>query len=306
MDGIQRTLTGGACNTPIPTLANQTNFITEKNSLPIVKVLYGPLVHEAQSAKISIGPLICEPKPLDNWSQVNLETHVKTLARKMDSHEISINDTKSSLNEEKVNLETQVKTLAQKMDNHEISINDIKSSLNEEKVNLETHVKTLAQKMDNHEICFNNRKSSVNEEIEKLKVKVKPKCLGEGYRKILGVCYYFEKTKRKWADALSYCNGKLYEPTDVTTFKEVHRVAKSIFGDSTFVWTGFTKIDNNGNLKHSSNGLKLLGEKTCKILGSSCYLTEGISQSAILIATYSDKFEDVPPTSSYPSICVIG
>merc|ERR1712008_83213 len=97
VDGIQRTLTGGACNTHIPALANQTNFITEKNSLPIVKVLYGPLVHEAQSAKIIIGPLICEPKPLDDWSQINLETHVKTLARKM---EISINDTKSSLNEE--------------------------------------------------------------------------------------------------------------------------------------------------------------------------------------------------------------
>ena len=163
MDGIQRTLTGGACNTPIPTLANQTNLITEKNSLPIVKVLYGPLVHEAQSAKISIGPLICEPKPLDDWSKVNLETNVKKLAQKM---EISINDTKSSL----------------------------------------------------------------NEEIEKLKkFHEKPTCLGERYRTILGVCYYFEKTKKNFTDALLNCNGKLYEPTDVITFKEVQREAKSIF-----------------------------------------------------------------------------
>ena len=277
MDGIQRTLTGGACNTYIPILANQTNFITEKNSLPIVKVLYGPLVHEAQSAKISIGPLICEPKPLDDWSQINLETHVKTLARKMDSHEISINDTKSSLNEEKVNLETQVKTLAQKMNSHEISFNDATSSL--------------------------------NEEIEKLKKKhEKPICLGEGYKIIFDVCYFFEKTKKKWADALSNCNGTLYEPTDVTTFKEVQREANSIFGSGDGVWTGFTKIDNSGNLKHSSTGLKLYSKKVNEILGRNCCLTEGINQSSIIfISTMSDnRLEDVGPTNTYPSVCVIG
>ena len=243
MDGIQRTLTGGACNTPIPALANQTNFITEKNSLPIVKVLYGPLVHEAQSAKIIIGPLICEPKPLDDWSKFNLETNVKNLAQKM---EISINDTKSSL----------------------------------------------------------------NEEIEKLKkIHQKPICpIGEGYKIIFDVCYYFEKTNKKFTDALSNCKGKLYEPTDVTTFKEVQREAKSIFGNDKYVWTGFTKIDNAGNLKRSSNGLKLLSEKTCKILGAPCYLKEGIDQSSILIKTTINKWEDVPPTSSYTykSICVIG
>ena len=274
VDGIQRTLTGGACNTHVPTLANQTNIITEKNSLPIVKVLYGPLIHESQSAKVIIGPLICEPKPLDDWSQVNLETHVKTLARKIDSHEISINDTKSSLNEEKVNLETHVKSLAQKMDNHEISINDIKSSL--------------------------------NEEIEKLKkIHEKPVCIGAGFRTILGVYYYFEKTAKSFVDALSNCKGKLYEPTDVTTFKEVQREAKLIF-NKTGVWTGFTKIDNNGNLKHSSTGLKLYGEKTNEKLRTTCCLTEGINQSSILLITYDNRLEDAPPTTLRPSICVIG
>jgi len=276
VDGIQRTLTGGACNTHVPTLANQTNIITGKNSLPIIKVLYGPLIHESQSANVIIGPLICEPKPLDDWSQINLETHVKTLARKMDSHEISINDTKSSLNEEKVNLETQVKTLAQKMNSPEISFNDATSSL--------------------------------NEKIEKLKKKhKKPVCLGERYRTILGVCYYFEKTKKKFVDALSNCNGKLYEPTDVTTFKEVQREAKSIFGSSdSRIWTGFTKIDNTGNLKHSSTGLKLYGEKTCKILGAPCYLTEGIEQSSIRFYSTSNNWEDRPPTELFQSVCVIG
>ena len=274
MDGIQRTLTGGACNTHVPTLANQTNIITGKNSLPIVKVLYGPLIHESQSASVIIGPLICEPKPLDDWSQINLETHVKTLARKMDSHEISINDTKSSLNEEKLNLETQVKTLAQKMNSHEISFNDATSSLNKEIEKLKKQNKKLA-------------------------------CLGERYRTILGVCYYFEKTAKNFVDALSNCNGKLYEPTDVTTFKEVQREVKSIFG-GVRVWTGFTKIDNAGNLKHSSSGLKLLGVKINEKLGTRCCLTEGIGQSSFIISTHDNRLEDVPPTSLYQSICVIG
>ena len=233
MDGVQRTLTGGACNTHIPTLANQTNIITEKNSLPIITVLYGPLIHEAQSAKVLIGPLICEPKPLDDWSQVDLETHVKSLA--------------------------------EKMDNNTVSINNIQSSLNEE-----------------------------IEKLKKIHKKRKPVCIGEGFRMILNVCYYFEKTKKSFEDALSNCKGKLYEPTDVTTFKEVQCEAKSIFG-TVSVWTGFTKIDNNGNLKHSSNGLKLLGGKTCKILGASCFLAEGISSSSILIHANSNMFEDVTP-----------
>ena len=193
-----------------------------------IKPILSPLVHEAQSAKIIIGPLICDPKPLNDWSKFNLETNVKNLAQKI---EISINDTKSSL----------------------------------------------------------------NEEIEKLKkFHEKPICLGEGYKIIFGVCYYFEKTEKSFEDALSNCKGKLYEPTDVTTFKEVQCEAKSIFG-TVSVWTGFTKIDNNGNLKHSSNGLKLLGGKTCKILGASCFLAEGISSSSILIHANSNMFEDVTP-----------
>ena len=206
-----------------------------------IKPILSPLVHEAQSAKIIIGPLICDPKPLNDWSKFNLETNVKNLAQKI---EISINDTKSSL----------------------------------------------------------------NEEIEKLKkFHEKPICLGEGYKIIFGVCYYFEKTEKSFEDALSNCKGKLYEPTDVTTFKQVQSEAKSIFGSNYInIWTGFTKIDNTGNLKHSSTGLKLYGEKTCKILGASCYLTEGIEQSSIRFHSTSDYWEDRPPSELYQSICVIG
>ena len=225
VDGIQRTLTGGACNTHIPTLANQTNIITEKNSLPIVKVLYGPLVHEAQSAKIFIGPIICEPKPLDDWSQINLETRIEKLKK---FHE-------------------------------------------------------------------------------------KPICLDEGYKIIFDVCYFFENNKKKFVDAILNCRekvpghmGKLYEPTNVTTFKEVQSEARMIFGGNYYVWTGFTKIDNAGNLKHSSNGLQLYGEKTFEKLGQTCCLTDGLHQSSIAILSDGDRWEDLPPTSLQRSICVIG
>ena len=59
--GGEHTMTGDACNTPIPALASQTNTITDKTILPIAKVLYGPLVHVGQSGVIEIGPLTCLP-----------------------------------------------------------------------------------------------------------------------------------------------------------------------------------------------------------------------------------------------------
>ena len=57
--GNQHSLTGNTCNTQIPAWTEQVNTITDKNSLPITKVMYGPMVHDAQSAKIIIGPIIC-------------------------------------------------------------------------------------------------------------------------------------------------------------------------------------------------------------------------------------------------------
>ena len=261
MDGIQRTLTGGACNTHIPTLANQSNFITEKTSLPIVKVLYGPLIHEAQSAKVLIGPLICEPKPLDDdWSRVNLETHVKTLAQKMDNHEISIN--------------------------------------------------TFEDEFNNLKDIINDTESSLNEEIEKLKkFHEKPICPvnDQRFRILLDVCYYFENTLKNFGDALLNCkdkSGKLYEPTDITTFNEIQREAESIFG-TVSILTGFTKIDNNGNLKHSSNGLQLYDSKTCEKLGSSCVINQGMSESVIVFYSSSNSWSDVTPAYNSQSICVI-
>ena len=260
MDGIQRTLTGGACNTPIPALANQTNFIIEKTSLPIVKVLYGPLIHEAQSAKVIIGPLICEPKPLDNWSQVNLETHVKTLAQN--------------------------------------------------EITFENELNTLKD-------IINDTESSLTEEIEKLKkFHGKPNCPANDqlFRTILGDCYYFEIMTRNFTDALLNCRdkfgyetGKLFEPVNIAIFKKVQAAAKTFYGVSD-VWTGFIKIDSNGNLKRSSNGVKLTGEKICEAQealddGGTCSLHVE-QESSVVFNTNHFTWNDRNPDAVYKSICV--
>ena len=263
VDGIQRTLIGGACNTHIPTLANLTNIITEKNSLPIVKVLYGPMVHESQSGKVIIGPLICEPKPLDDWSQVDLETHVKTLAQKMDNDEITF--------------ENELNTL-------KAIINDTESSLTGE-----IEILKKFQKFHGKPNC------PANDQL---------------FRTILGDCYYFENMKRNFTDALTKCRnkfgydtGKLFEPADITIFKKVQTGAKTFFGVSD-VWTGFIKIDNNGNLKRSSNGAKLTGKKICEGQeNASCSLT-AVEESSVVFNTNHFTWNDRNPDSVYKSICV--
>ena len=78
-NGNQHALVGGTCNTPIPAWKNQTTRIYDKDILPVQKISYGPLIHEGQSLKVIIGPVVCEPKPMDDLAQVNLPTQMKQL-----------------------------------------------------------------------------------------------------------------------------------------------------------------------------------------------------------------------------------
>ena len=55
-----------------------TATISDKTVLPIMKILYGPLVHEAQSAKVVIGPLVCDAPEVDGLNQLNKETQLRT------------------------------------------------------------------------------------------------------------------------------------------------------------------------------------------------------------------------------------
>ena len=88
-------------------------------------------------------------------------------------------------------------------------------------------------------------------------------CTGEQYQVILGKCFYFEETKMIFSSAKQNClsltkegrSGKLAEPTTLQMTTKLVEAAKNTFG-SGGVHIGVEKIDNNGNMKYTSTGLK--------------------------------------------------
>ena len=90
-------------------------------------------------------------------------------------------------------------------------------------------------------------------------------CTGEQYQVILDKCFYFEKTKMIFSSAKQNClsltkegrSGKLAEPTTLQMTTKLVEAAKVAFGTgSVGVHIGVEKIDNNGNMKYTSTGLK--------------------------------------------------
>ena len=89
-------------------------------------------------------------------------------------------------------------------------------------------------------------------------------CTGEQYQVILGKCFYFEKTKKTFSSAKQNClsmtkqgrSGKLAEPTTLQITTKLVEAAKNKFGNAYGVHIGVEKIDNNGNMKYTSTGLK--------------------------------------------------
>ena len=91
-------------------------------------------------------------------------------------------------------------------------------------------------------------------------------CTGEQYQVILGKCFYFEYTKMIFSSAKQNClsltkegrSGKLAEPTTLQILTKLVEAAKYTFGygRGQSVHIGVEKIDNNGNMKYTSTGLK--------------------------------------------------
>ena len=91
-------------------------------------------------------------------------------------------------------------------------------------------------------------------------------CTGEQYQVILSKCFYFEKTAKTFSSAKQNClsltkegrSGKLAEPTTLQMTTKLVEAAKNTFGTglSVGVSIGVEKIDNNGNMKYTSTGLK--------------------------------------------------
>jgi len=88
-------------------------------------------------------------------------------------------------------------------------------------------------------------------------------CTGEQYQVILGKCFYFEKTKMRFSSAKQNClsmtkqgrSGKLAEPTTLQITAKLLQAAENTFGKQG-VHIGVEKIDNNGNMKYTSTGIK--------------------------------------------------
>ena len=89
-------------------------------------------------------------------------------------------------------------------------------------------------------------------------------CTGEQYQVILGKCFYFEKAKMSYSSAKQNClsmtkqgrSGKLAEPTTLQMTAKLIEAANQKWISDQGVHIGVEKIDNTGNMKYTSTGLK--------------------------------------------------
>ena len=94
-------------------------------------------------------------------------------------------------------------------------------------------------------------------------------CTGHRYHVILGKCFYFESDKKTFQSAKRNCQsltkqgwrGKLAEPRTLEMTTKLVEVTKDRYNGpwgngEDYVFIGVEKIDNNGNMKYTSTGLK--------------------------------------------------
>ena len=72
------------CDARKPFLVTDTDNFTDMEKLPILKVTYGPLAHEAEEMTVTIGPLICDPAQ---------DGQVKDIREQVEALEIQMNNT---------------------------------------------------------------------------------------------------------------------------------------------------------------------------------------------------------------------
>ena len=75
------------------------------------------------------------------------------------------------------------------------------------------------------------------------------------YQLVQGKCFYFEKVKKNFTEAMANCKqkgGKLYEPINVVQMKKVSKIGA--IGGGHLTWIGITDIAMEGNYVYDSNG----------------------------------------------------
>ena len=85
-----------------------------------------------------------------------------------------------------------------------------------------------------------------------------------GYKVILGKCFQFQYDEKTFQSAKQNCHsltGKLAEPKTLEMAEELVKASRDAYrgprgAGETKVFIGVEKIDNNGNMKYISTGLK--------------------------------------------------
>jgi len=256
INGDQHTMTGISCNTPIPAWSNLTNTVTDKSILPITKVMYGPLIHEGQSASVVIGPIVCE-----GHNHVTLQSIVKTLTQDVrkveDDLETELDEVKETLQKNNGNLET------------------LETGLVEVKETLQKNKETLEKLEELHNLEFPCQ------------------TLGGKYKFILDRCYYFDTIYRTLSAAKAHCNnvfssigraGKIFEPVDINTFNTIKKTAATF--TTHWTWIGFVRSDAT-NWKRISDGLP-----ATKVWGSKTFPTDYSSNPYLVFIPNSNSWDD--------------
>ena len=111
------------CDARKPFLVTDTDIFTDMEKLPILKVTYGPLAHEAEEMTVTIGPLICDPAQ---------DGQVNNIREQVEALEIQMNDTiakivvwHKELTESDEEQKVEIEKLNKKLDGHDSLLDDL-------------------------------------------------------------------------------------------------------------------------------------------------------------------------------------
>ena len=204
------------CDARKPFLVTDTDNFTDMEKLPILKVTYGPLAHEAEEMTVTIGPLICDPAQ---------DGQVKDIREQVEALEIQMNDTIAKIDIEHKELTESDEKLNKKLDGYDTLFNNLESS-------------TLVNDLESSALCPTEKAGyrliegicyffeTANKNYEAAK----------------------ENCKRKFNGM-----GKIFEPKTLAINEKIHKIAVDDFAKYWY-WVGVNDIQSEGTWLYTSDG----------------------------------------------------
>ena len=158
--GIQHTLPGSNCNQNDPIWKKDSIEITDLASLPVKKINYGPLVYEAEEAKVVVSAITCKPPALAKWSEHTTTGKFTTLKTEFTQ---KLTETKDSHDENYQLLNTALENLKGKVDQKERTIDSKITSLKNE---FTQKLKEAKEGNDEKYQLLNTALDTFNQEVE--------------------------------------------------------------------------------------------------------------------------------------------